>query len=85
MNIYEPMWAKYYAPKLSAREINQFRRAEMRDPSLLLTEVIQPQSFDPANRRYMAVANRKKVNGRNHFLRAALEGHHPNDDADDPR
>nr|WP_313635182.1 hypothetical protein [Brevundimonas diminuta] len=72
MNNYEPMWAKYYAPKLSAREINQFRRAEMRGPSLLLTDIIQQQSFDPANRRYMAVANRKDVRGRNHFLRAEL-------------
>lgn len=72
MNIYEPVWAKYYASKLSAREINQFRRAEARDPSVLLTDVIKPQSFDPANHRYMAVANRKDVRGRNHFLRAEL-------------
>lgn len=72
MNTYEPMWAKYYAPKLSAREINQFRRAEMRCPSLLLTDVIQTESFDPKTRRYMAVANRKEVRGRNHFLRAEL-------------
>lgn len=73
MNTYEPMWAKYYAPKLSAREINQFRRAETRDPSLLLTDVIQPESFDPKTRRYMAVANRKGVRGRNHFQRVELE------------
>lgn len=73
MTIYEPIWAKYYAPKLSAREISQFRRAETRNPSLLLTDVIQPESFDPKTRRYMAVANRKKVGGRNHFLRAELE------------
>jgi len=74
MNTYEPMWAKYYAPKLSAREINQFRRAEMRCPSLLLTDVIQTESFDPKTRRYMAVANRKEVRGRNHFLRVDRRG-----------
>lgn len=73
MNIYETMWAKYYAPKLAAHEINQFRRAETRDTSLLLTDVIQPESFDPKTRRYMAVANRKTVRGRSHFLRAELE------------
>ena len=73
MNTYEPMWAKYYAPKLAAHEINQFRRAEMRGPSLLLSDIIQHQSFDPANRRYMAISNRKKVGGRNHFLRVELE------------
>lgn len=73
MNNYEPMWAKYYAPKLAAHEINQFRRAETQDTSLLLTDVIQPESFDPKTRRYMAVASRKKVWGRSHFLRAELE------------
>lgn len=73
MNVYEPLWAKYYAPKLSAREIAQFRRAELRDPSRLLTDIVQSQSFDPANQRYMAVANRKDVKGRSHFLRAELE------------
>lgn len=51
MTIYEPMWAKYYAPQLSAHETNQFRRAETRGPSLLLTDVIQPESFDPKTRR----------------------------------
>ena len=50
MNHFEPLWAKYYAQHLTKTEIGQLRRSEAAAPSILLTEIIQKQGFDSANR-----------------------------------
>lgn len=66
--MFETLWASHYAQKLTAHELNQFRRAETRGPSLLLTDVIKREFYDKAADRYMAVSDNKEVAGRSHFL-----------------
>lgn len=72
MNPFEPIWAKYYAPHLTKTEVNQLRRAKSGSQSLLLTDVIQKQGFDPRQRTYMPVACNKNVPGRSHYAVANL-------------
>ncbi|WP_433952020.1 hypothetical protein [Brevundimonas diminuta] len=73
MNLFEPMWAKYYAPKLTKHELNQFKKAEARGASLLLTNIIQKQSYDADAGRYIAVDYEKAVEGRSHFTSVNLK------------
>jgi len=73
MNLFEPLWANYYAQKLTAHELNQFRQAEARGPSLLLTDVIKPESYQLDADRYMAVDHHKAVAGRSHHKRVELK------------
>ena len=67
MNLFETLWANHYAQKLTAHELNQFRRAEARGPSLLLTDVIQKESYDHGARRY--TRRHLDSDGRGGFLR----------------
>jgi len=72
VNHFEPLWAKYYAQHLTKTEIGQLRRSEAAAPSILLTEIIQKQGFDSANRTYMGVESNFYVKAKSHYTVASL-------------
>ncbi|KJV38095.1 hypothetical protein [Brevundimonas sp. KM4] len=72
MNLFEPIWAQYYAPHLTKTELGQLRRAKSGHQSILLTGIIKKQGFSARHRTYMPVASTKDVPGRNHYVAARL-------------
>jgi hypothetical protein len=72
VNHFESLWAEYYAPHLTKIEIGQLRRSETAPPSVLLTDIIQKQGFDSANRTYMGVESNFYVKAKSHYTVASL-------------
>jgi hypothetical protein len=66
-DVFEPIWATYYAPKLTARETNQFRQACHKPASKFLEQIIKPMAYQPDLGTYLCIAEHMDVKGRAHF------------------
>lgn len=65
-DIYDDLWATYYAPTLTKLETNQFRQACRRSRSVFLEQIIKPQAYIPANHTYMSLSQSPDNMGRAH-------------------
>lgn len=73
-DIFDDLWAAYYAPKLSKREANQFAKACRHSHSDLLEKIIKPQAYLPAEGSYMSLSQSTENPGRAHFEARDLIG-----------
>ncbi|WP_306003078.1 hypothetical protein [Brevundimonas sp. C43] len=65
---YAPIWATYYAPRLSSRELRQFTDASAKPQRTFLDTIIRPSAYRPDLGTYMSVSPTKNLEGRDHSI-----------------